>query len=79
VVYIVIVLHVAAMLWFGVIANDLAMARCRRLRERAEMLDDFAPLEAWMRRGPLLVSVRSAVALVLLAALPLLVWTGVYP
>jgi abortive infection bacteriophage resistance protein len=42
VVYIIIAIHVAAMLWFGVIANDLAMARCRRLRERAVLLDDFA-------------------------------------
>jgi hypothetical protein len=73
-VIVVVVIHVAAIGWFGVIAQD----RARHLARRALLTGDFDALARWHRRERPRIWYRLAISLALLGLLAVLAKTGVY-
>ncbi|HET9063763.1 MAG TPA: hypothetical protein VFO62_10780 [Candidatus Binatia bacterium] len=74
----IMVVHVLAFVWFGIIAQDRARAINQRMRLRALMTGDFAAWTAWQDRERVAVYVRFGVAIVLLVIAAVLSLAGVY-
>jgi hypothetical protein len=74
----IVVIHAMAIMWFGVLAQDRAMWKLRRMRLEAEYTGNFDEAIAWMNREDPRIYARGIAAVVLALAMGVLVVTGVY-